>query len=400
MTEIAPQAAAASRRTTRHVWTVFAAIVLMLLVAGGLVLARRRAELRALTTSTEQAAVPTVSVVHPAMGQAAQDLAVPATLQAYVESPTYARTTGYLKKWYFDIGARVKAGDVLADLDTPEIDQELAQARAAREQGVASVALAKSTAERWANLRKTDAVSAQEADEKQGAYEQLQATLRASDANVRRLENMEEFKHIRAPFAGTISAREAEIGTLVSAGTQRPLFTVVQIDPIRVYVSVPEGSAARITPGLPAYLELPQFPGEKFNGNVVRTSGVIDPATRTLLTEVNVPNRGGRLLPGGFAQVHLAVGKGDAQVQVPINALMFRAEGIRAVVVGSDNRARLRPVMIGRDFGTTVEIVQGLAPADWVVINPADSIEDGQTVVPQPPKTPANAASPAGGRGQ
>jgi RND family efflux transporter MFP subunit len=360
MTDLSSGTAEVSSQTTRRVWISFAGVALMLAVAGGLVLMRRSADLRALAAETDREAIPTVSVVHPAAGSAAQDLAMPATLQAYVDAPIYARTTGYLQKWYFDIGAHVKEGDVLADLDTPEIDQELAQARAAREETNASLALAKSTAARWADLRKTDSVSQQEADEKQGAYEQLQANLRAADANVRRLENLQAFKHIRAPFSGTVSARTAEVGMLVSAGTAQPLFTMVQVDPLRVYVSVPEAAASSITPGLSAWLELPQFPGERFEGRVVRTSGVIDATTRTLLAEVNVPNRSGRLLPGGYAQVHLAVGAGQVQLQVPINALMFRAEGVRAVVVGADGRAALRPVTIGRDYGTSVEIVQGL----------------------------------------
>ncbi len=393
-----------TRRTTRRVWTSFAAIVLMLVVAGVLTVSRRRSEFRTLEAATNEAAVPTVAVLHPTQAAGTDDLTLPATLQAFVDSPIYARTTGYLQKWYFDIGSRVKQGDLLADLDTPEIDQELLQARAARDQTAASVLLAKSTAERWANLRKSDSVSQQEVDEKQSSYDQLRATLAAGDANVRRLENLEAFKHVHAPFAGIVTARNVDVGTLVNAGTQQALFRLAQIDPIRVYVSVPEADAAAIHVGAAASLELSQFPGEKIDGKIVRTSGVIDPETRTLLTEINIPNHGSRLMPGGYGQVHLKPARATARLQLPVNTLLFRAEGVRAAVVDSSNHVRLRPVQIGRDYGTTVEILQGIGADDWVVLNPADSLEDGQAVTVErpkaaPPAAPA-AAAPAGGRGQ
>jgi RND family efflux transporter MFP subunit len=394
-----------TRRTTRRVWTSFAAIILMLIVAGVLTVSRRRSEFRTLEAATNEAAVPTVAVLHPTQAGVTDDLTLPATLQAFVDSPIYARTTGYLQKWYFDIGSRVKQGDLLADLDTPEIDQELLQARASRDQTAASVMLAKSTAERWANLRKSDSVSQQEVDEKQSNYDQLRATLAAGDANVRRLENLEAFKHVHAPFTGIVTARNVDVGTLVNAGTQQALFRLAQIDPIRVYVSVPEADAASIRVGAAASLELSQFPGEKIDGKIVRTSGVIDPDTRTLLTEINVPNHGSRLMPGGYGQVHLKPARATARLQLPVNTLLFRAEGVRAAVVDASNHVRLRPVQIGRDYGTTVEILQGINADDWVVLNPADSLDDGQVVTVERPKAaspaaPAPASPPAGGRGQ
>jgi RND family efflux transporter MFP subunit len=391
------------RRTARRVWTSFAAIVLMLVVAGTLTLSRRRSQFRVLAAATTEAAVPTVAVMHPAAGAAADDLVLPATLQAFVDSPIYARTTGYLQKWYFDIGSRVRQGDLLADLDTPEIDQELLQARASRDQTAASVMLAKSTAERWVNLRKTDSVSQQEVDEKQSAYEQLRATLAAGEANVRRLENLEAFKHVHAPFAGIVTARNVDVGTLVNAGTQQALFRLAQVDPIRVYVSVPEADAASIRVGAAASLQLSQSPGEQIDGRIVRTSGVIDPETRTLLTEINVPNHGGRVMPGGYGQVRLSVAHSAARLQLPVNALLFRAEGVRAAVVDASNHVRLRPVQIGRDFGSAVEILQGVAAEDWVILNPADSLDDGQEVMVEHPKGPGPGAArstPTGGRGQ
>lgn len=395
-----------TRRTSRRVWTTFVAVVLMLAVAGGLTLSRRRAEFRALAATTTEAAVLTVAVIHPTVSAAGDDLVLPATLQAFVDSPIYARTTGYLQKWYFDIGSRVRQGDLLAELDTPEIDQELLQARASRDQTAANVVLAKSTAERWANLRKSDSVSQQEVDEKQSNYDQLRATLAAGDANVRRLENLESFKHVRAPFAGIITARSVDAGTLVNAGTQQALFRLAQVDPIRVYVTVPESDAASIKTGTRAFLELSQFPGERIDGKVVRTSGVIDPETRTLLTEINVPNHANRLMPGGYGQVHLEPAGRSARLQLPVNTLLFRAEGVRAAVVDASNHVRLRPVQIGRDFGATVEIAQGIGADDWVVLNPADSLDEGQLVSVERPKTAlpavasATAAAPSSGKGR
>jgi RND family efflux transporter MFP subunit len=395
MTDRDPRRPRQAGGTARRVWVSFAALALILGVAGALTLARRRSEFRALAAGTEEASIATVAVIHPTVASGGDELTLPAALQAFIESPIYARTTGYLEKWDHDIGSRVDAGEALAEIETPEIDQELLQARASRQQTAASLALARSTAARWADLRKTDSVSQQEADEKQSAYDQLQATLAAADANVRRLENLEAFKHVTAPFAGVIASRTVDVGTLVSAGTQQPLFRLVQTDPIRVYVSVPEADAAAMHAGLPAVIDVPQLPGETFEGAVVRTAGVIDAATRTLMTEVNVPNHGGRLLPGGYAQVRLHVGRDESRMQVPVNTLLFRAEGARAAVVDDGGRVHLRPITIGRDFGTTVEILQGLSATDWIVVNPPDSIDDGQNVTVQRPRP--EAAAPARG---
>lgn len=358
-------------------------ITIVLVVAGAFALAGRRTEHQALVTETEARSVVTVSVIHPTVEQADEDLVLPAALQAYVESPVYARTNGYLKKWYLDIGAHVAVGDLLAEIDTPEVDEELAQVKANRLQIAANVTLAKSSAERWEALRKTDAVSQQELDEKKSAYAQAQASLAAADASVQRLEQLESFKRIYAQVSGVVTRRNVEVGTLVNAGNggaAQQLFHIAQTDPIRVFVSVPEAAAASMTRGLKAYLDLAQFPGEKFAGEVVRTAGSFDPATRTLSTEVDVPNPQHRLLPGGYAQVHLKVAGIGPRLQVPINALLFRAEGLRAVVVDADHRVHLRLVVIGRDFGTTLEVLQGLSKDDWIVVNPADSLDEGQEV--------------------
>ena len=359
-------------------------IVLVLLVAAGaLSIARRFSERKALAAETGKLSMATVAVVKPSSEPGTDELVLPAQLQAYVESPIYARTNGYLLHWYKDMGARVKKGELLAEIDTPEVDQELSQAKATREQIAAQLELAKISADRWINLRKTDSVSQQEADQETNAYKQSQANLAAADANVRRLGQMELFKHIYAPFSGVITQRNTDIGMLINAGSntgQKGLFNLAQVDPLRVYVSIPQSYFPNVHSGMPAYIQLEEYPGQKFSGKVVRSADAIDPATRTLLTEVDVENHEGRLLPGAYAQVHFAVPVQTVRISVPVNALLFRGEGPRIAVVGPDDKIQLRTVIIGRDFGTRLEILGGLDPNDRIVVNPADSLEDGQQV--------------------
>jgi len=343
----------------------------------------RLSESRALAKETEEIAVPTVDVVHPSAEPAQSELQLPSTLQAYIEAPIYARTTGYLRRWYKDIGSKVNKGELLADIETPEVDQELMQARAARDQAAAQLKLAQSSAKRWENLQKMDAVSQQETDERSSSYIQGEANLNAADANVRRLEQLESFKHIYAPFSGVITTRNTDVGSLVNAGNGGPtqqLFVIAQIDPIRVYVNVPEVDSPSIHKGVKVDIEVPALVGQHFTGSVVRTADAIDPATRTLNTEIDVPNPKGQLLPGSYAQVHLALKEQVQRLTVPSNALLFRAEGPRAAVVGAGSKVQLRPVAIGRDFGNTVEIISGLESSDAVVVSPSDSLENGQVV--------------------
>ena len=357
--------------------------LIVLLVGGGLSVTRRLAERKALTGETEKLAVPVVSVIKPASEPSSDQMVLPAQLQPYVESWIYSRTNGYLLHWYKDMGSHVKKGELLADIDTPEVDQELSQAKAARQQIQAQLELARSSAERWTNLRKTDSVSQQEADQETSAYRQAQANLAAADANVRRLEQLESFKHIYAPFAGVITHRNVDVGALINAGSNvqnKGLFDLAQVDPLRVYISVPQAYAPSIRKGMSAYIELNEYPGQKFTGSVVRTADAIDPATRTLLTEVDVPNHEGHLLPGAYAQVHFAVPVQSVRISVPVNALLFRPEGPRVVVVGRDQRIQLKPITIGRDFGTKVEILGGLDGSEQIVVNPPDSLEEGQQV--------------------
>jgi RND family efflux transporter MFP subunit len=314
---------------------------------------------------------------------AQEELVLPAQLQAYVESSIYSRTSGYLLHWYKDIGSHVRRGELLAEIDTPEVDQELSQAKAARQQIAAQAELAKTSAERWTNLRKTDSVSQQEADQQASAYTQAQANLAAADANVRRLEQLESFKHIYAPFAGVITRRSVDVGALITAGSTgqtKELFNLAQFDPLRVYISVPQSDAPSVRPGVPAYIELREFAGQKFTGSVVRTADAIDPATRTMLTEVDVPNHDGRLMPGAYAQLHFAVPIRAVRFTIPVNALMFRPEGPRVAVVGPDQKIHFKAVIIGRDFGSKIEVLSGLESADQVVVNPADSLEENQQV--------------------
>jgi len=371
------------RRKGSRVFTVLFFIVIALVVLGAVTLFQRRAQYQALAKETETLAIPTVAVIHASVESTEEDLVLPGAMQAYVESPIYARTNGYLKKWYHDIGSRVRQGELLADIDTPEVDQQLSQARADLNTAQANANLSKITAVRYQELIKTDGVSKQEVDNAVGDLEAKVANVKSAEANVRRLEDLESFKHIYAPFSGVITRRSVDTGTLINAGNggaTQQLFSLAQTDPIRAYVSVPEAYAPSIRAGLGAYLELTQYPGQKFEGKVVRTAESIDPGTRTLLTEVDVPNHAGALLPGGYSQAHLQVKVTGARLAVPVNALLFRSEGLRAVVVDANHKTHLKSLTIGRDYGTTLEVLQGLDPNDWIVLNPADSLEEGQEV--------------------
>lgn len=372
----------------RRALMVVGVALLILLVAGAITLISRASHEQALAKETELQSIPTVAVVRPLAEKPDEELVLPGSLLAFEESPIYARTNGYLVRWFKDIGSRVKEGDLLATIDTPEIDQELNQTRAARQQIVAQLELAKISAERWENLRKSDSVSAQEADQQTSGYKQAQANLTAADANVRRLEQLEGFKKVYAPFSGVITKRNVDRGALINAGAGaagRELFDIARVDPLRVYTSVPQAYASFIRVGASTTVTLQEFPGQRFSAKIARTAESIDPNTRTLLTEVDVPNRDGRLLPGSFGEVHFAVGSNVNKVTVPVNAMLFRSEGTRLAVVGPDNKVELRAISIGKDYGTTLEVLAGVSIQDQIVINPPDSLEDGQQVTLAPP---------------
>jgi membrane fusion protein, multidrug efflux system len=365
---------------------IVAITLTVLLVSGGATLLNHASHERSLTKATDLEAIPTVAIVHPLAEKPDIDLVLPGTLQAWEQSPIYARTNGYLLRWYKDIGSHVKEGELLATIDTPEIDQELDQARAARQQIVAQLGLAKISSERWENLRKSDSVSAQEADVQTSGYKESLANLAAADANVRRLEQLEGFKRVYAPFTGVLTQRNVDPGALINAGSTgggsagRELFDMARVDPLRVFTSVPQAYAPYIKDGNSASITLQEFPGEKFQAKIARTAEAIDPNTRTLLTEVDVPNKEERLLPGSFGEVHFNVGSNVNKVTVPVNAMLFRAQGAQLAVVGPDNKVQLRSITIGKDYGTTLEILQGVTVNDQVIINPPDSLEQGQKV--------------------
>jgi RND family efflux transporter MFP subunit len=375
----------------RKALVIVGVLLLVLLVAGGLTLWEHVSHERALAKETERETVPTVAVVYPLAEKPDEDLVLPGSLLAYVESPIYARTNGYLVRWYKDMGSHISKGELLAKIDTPEVDQELDQARATRLQILAQMDIAKITTDRWDNLRKTDSVSAQEADQYASGYKQSKANLAAAEANVRRLEQLEGFKNVYAPFSGVLTRRNVDPGALINAGSGTvgtELFRLAQIDPLRVYTSVPQAYAPYIKVGAKTTVTLQEFPGKNFDGKVVRTAEAIDLPTRSLLTEVDVPNKDGRLLPGSLGEVHFAVGSGVNKVTIPVNAMLFRAEGPQVAVIGPGGKVQLRQINIGRDYGTTLEILGGISPTDQVVINPADSLEEGQQVNVVP--TPAN----------
>jgi RND family efflux transporter MFP subunit len=361
-----------------------------LITAGVVTFLNRKSETDALAKETDAIAVPTVAVVQPQAEPGNDELVLPGNLQAFIESPIFARTNGYLLRWYKDMGSKVEKGELLAAIDTPEVDQELSQARATREQIKAALGMAKISADRWANLRKTDSVSQQEADQQASSYEQALANLAAADANVRRLEELESFKKVYAPFSGVLTRRNVDPGALINSGAQaagRELFDIARVDPIRVYVSVPQAYSPNIKVGMKANVTLQEFPGQKFVGTVVRTADAIDLATRTLNTEVDVPNKDGKLLPGSFGQVHFAAGTSVPRITIPVNAMLFRAEGAQVAIVDKDGKVHLQPITIGRDFGARLEILGGIEVSDQIIVNPSDSLEEGQQVHVAKPST-------------
>ncbi len=372
------------------------AILLVLITAGVATFFNRHVESDALAKETEAISIPTVAVVQPKSEPTSDELVLPGNMQAFEESPIFARTNGYLVRWYKDIGSKITKGELLAVIDTPEVDQELSQARASREQVNAALGLAKISADRWANLRKTDSVSQQEADQQASGYQQAQANLAAADANVRRLEQLESFKNVYAPFSGVLTRRNVDPGALINSGAGvagKELFDIARVDPLRVYVSVPQAYAPAMQVGVKSAVTLQEFPGQKFMGTIVRTSDAIDPGTRTLNTEVDVPNPAGKLLPGSFVQVHFATGTSFPRLTIPVNAMLFRAQGPQVAVVDGSSKVHLRPIVIGRDFGATLEILGGVETSDLVVVNPSDSLEEGQQVhVAKPEVGPAGAA--------
>jgi len=332
--------------------------------------------------ATETAAVEDVNVVCPKAAAPIDEVVLPGATQPFVNSPIYARTNGYLVKWFYDIGAKVKQGDLLAVIDTPELDKQLEQARADLASAESNLALSKTTAERWQGLVKTRSVSQQSTDQAMDNLNATQATVDSYAANVRRLEDLVSFEKVYAPFDGVITVRNADTGWLISAGVGSPgkeLFQVAQTSTLRIFVAVPEvySRAARI--GSVATLTLDEFPSQTFHGRIARTSESIDMASRTLNTEIDVDNPAGQLLPGAYVHVHLGLPTQTRSLTIPANTLLFRSEGLRVGVI-RDGRAQLIPITIGVDYGATVQVTSGLTPADQVIVNPSDSLISGAPV--------------------
>ncbi|EEA03363.1 efflux transporter, RND family, MFP subunit [Burkholderia sp. H160] len=370
-------------------------IVLALLVIGALRTVIANVLLnREVAAAAQQNATQYVNVVTPTQSDGGGSTLLPGTLRGYVESPIYARATGYLLHWYADIGTRVKQGQLLAELDTPEIDQELAQALAQRQQINSSLSLAKSSLERWQQLRQRDAVSQQELDERQSTYTQDVANLAAADANVKRLQQLESFKRIVAPFTGVVTQRNVDVGDLIDAGsgTSRALFALAQSDPLRVYVQLPQAYAQNVALGQKVVVTQAELPGQQFNGTITHISGAIDVPTRSLQIEVTLPNPDDRLRPGAYVQVAVPAAA-HARLTVPGNALLFRAEGPRLAVVDAKGNVSLHKIVIAQDLGQQLEIENGISPTDRIIINPSDSIADGDHVQVQPQQKSGKGAS-------
>jgi RND family efflux transporter MFP subunit len=371
-----------SRRRSGLVWIIVAILVIGVAAVVVWGIGTRVLAARKLHENTEKAAIPTVIVIKAPRGPNSQELILPGNLQAYFEAPIFARTSGYVKQWYTDIGTRVKADQLLADIDTPEVDDQLRQADADLLTAQANDRLARSTAARWLGLLKTDSVSKQETDEKVGDAEAKDALVASARANVERLRQQEAFKRVVAPFDGVVTARRTDIGQLINAGSgQGPeLFRVAKTDKLRVFIQVPQPYAPSIKIGMVGQLFFTEYPRREFPAVVARTADAIDPASRTLLTELEVDNTKGELFPGGYTQVHLKLPSNAENVRLPVNSLLFRADGLQVATVDSQNKIGLKRVTIGRDFGTEVEVVSGVSPDETVVVNPPDSLLGGETV--------------------
>jgi RND family efflux transporter MFP subunit len=385
-------------RGSRGVWLLaLGAVALGLAIYAGL--HDRRGADAALQRATREAAVSTVAVIHPSASSPSDELVLPGTARAFIDAPIYARASGYHKKWYADIGARVTQGQILAEIETPELDQQLRQARAELENARANMTMAQTTAERWQTLLKRDAVSRQETDEKTSDYNAKRAIVESNSANVKRLEDLQSFQRVTAPFDGVITARNTDVGALIDAGASgqaRELFRLASTSKLRVAVSVPQAYAQAARPGTPTTITLEENPGRVYRGTLARTSTALDPIARTMLSEVEMENPNAEVLPGAYVVVRLRVGLETRGMTIPANSLLFRSEGLQVAVV-RDGRAELVPVTLGRDYGRSVEVVTGLSPSDAVILDPADSLVSGVPVrVRQTPTTPpAPAEKPA-----
>jgi len=370
----------AKRSIVRFLASLFAVMVALAAVAAivisGIVPRMKAAE--ELRSETANLAIPSVSATQPKRGAPTQTVTLPANIQPYADAPIYARTNGYLKKWYTDIGTHVKAGQLLAEIDTPEIDHQVEQARADLATAQANYSLAQITTDRYQDLLKTESVSKQEADNAAGEFQAKKAIVQSAQSNVKRLEELQSFQKVYAPFDGVITARNTDVGALIGGGPKE-LFHIVSTNRLRIYVSVPQIYSRYARPGMVADVTLAEFPGRTFKARLTTTSEAIDSSSHTLLSEFDAENPTGELLPGAFAEVHLKLPSAAATYILPVTAFLFRSEGIRIGVV-KNNHAELVPIVLGRDFGNEAEIVSGLNANDVVIVNPPDSLVSGQAV--------------------
>jgi len=391
---------------------ILLAVLLLIAVVAGVagIVPRLRAD-KQLAQRTDELALADVVVEKPQLGEPSQEIVLPGNMFAYVDSPIYARTDGYLEKWYFDIGAHVRKGQLLATIASPEVDQQLAQAKAELLTAEANAHYAKQQAQRYTDLLAENAVTKQDTENFVTQQASTNTQVRSAQANVDRLDQMVGFEKIYAPFSGVITARDVDIGTLINAGAgttgAREMFHMDDEHIMRVYVNVPQVDSPNCTPGTPADLTLEQFPGRRFHGEVVRTARAIDPTSRTLLVEVDVPNPEGVLVPGDYTEVHFHVKVVKQALILPVSTLLFRQEGLQVVTVVNGNEAKLVPITIGQNDGRVVQVIEGLQPNDLVVQNPPDSIMDGEKVrvvqpnhdggIPGAPEEGANGQGSEGG---
>jgi len=371
------------RKFWLHSGKAQAAIVLicsLTIVAAGIVY-RNRAHASLVQLATQQA-LPIVKIIHPTSLNGNIDLVLPGTLQAYYSATVYSRVTGYLKKWTVDIGTQVKSGQLLATIETPELDQQLKQSQANLESARANLRLTEITSRRWQNLLKSDSVSRQEADEKNGDYEAKKALVSAAQADVDRLLALASFKQITAPFDGIVTSRKTDIGALINAGHDagHELFTVDDVHTLRLYVDVPQNYAQQIKAGMTAQLEIPELPGQRFDAKLAANSRAVNTGTGTMLIELLVDNADRTLLPGAYGNVHFSAPSAANQLQIPVTALVFRKEGMTVATLNADNRVQFRVIQIGQDLGSAVQVVSGLLASERIIDSPPDALEQGDQV--------------------
>jgi RND family efflux transporter MFP subunit len=360
-------------------WLLWLAVLALVIV--GVLLWKRGQEHTALASDTNALNVTTVSVTHAKAGPSENEITLPGNLMAYSEASIFARTNGYLKSWSTDIGARVKANQVMAVIEAPDVDAQLRQADAALSQARANLDIANLNFARQQDLLAKKVASQQEYDQNRTNVDAMKAAVQAAEANMQNLTVLKDFQQLRAPFDGVVTKRNTDVGALISASNGgQELFRVARTDILRVYVYVPQVYAAFVQEGSTAYLDFAEFPGEKFQGKVAHIAGAIDPATRTLETEIEVDNKNGRLFPGAFANVHLSLPLKKAPMVIPVNTLIFRSQGTQVAVVSADGVVHLTNVTIGQDYGTSLEVTSGITPEDSIIVNPSDSLADGAKV--------------------